>query len=56
MKGKTVSAPAFTFDHIHIISENPKASADWYVEMFGATIAADTVARPPHKSLSISAE
>jgi len=33
------------FDHIHIISENPKASAAWYVEMFGATIAADTVAR-----------
>ena len=37
--------PAFKFDHVHIISENPKASADWYVEMFGATIAADTVAR-----------
>lgn len=36
--------PAFKFDHVHIISENPKASADWYVEMFGATIAADTVA------------
>jgi catechol 2,3-dioxygenase-like lactoylglutathione lyase family enzyme len=45
MKGKTVSNPAFKFDHIHIISENPRASADWYVEMFGATIAADKVAR-----------
>ena len=45
MKGKTVSNPAFKFDHIHIISENPRASADWYVAMFGATIAADTVAR-----------
>ena len=45
MKGKTVSNPSFKFDHIHIISENPKASADWYVEMFGATIAADTFAR-----------
>ena len=40
-----MSNPAFKFDHVHIISENPKASADWYVEMFGATIAADTVAR-----------
>ena len=38
-----MSNPAFKFDHIHIISENPRASANWYVEMFGATIAADTV-------------
>ena len=40
-----MSNPAFRFDHVHIISEDPKASADWYVEMFGATIAADTTAR-----------
>ena len=40
-----MSNPAFKFDHVHIISENPGASARWYVEMFGATIAADTVAR-----------
>jgi len=40
-----MSNPAFKFDHVHIISENPHASAQWYVEMFGATIAADTVAR-----------
>jgi catechol 2,3-dioxygenase-like lactoylglutathione lyase family enzyme len=40
-----MSNPAFKFDHVHIISENPKASADWYIEMFGATIAADTIAR-----------
>ena len=40
-----MSNPAFRFDHVHIISENPRASAEWYVEMFGATIAADTVAR-----------
>jgi catechol 2,3-dioxygenase-like lactoylglutathione lyase family enzyme len=40
-----MSNPAFKFDHVHIISENPKASADWYVEMFGATITADTMAR-----------
>ena len=37
--------PAFSFDHVHIISENPRASAEWYVEMFGARIARDTVAR-----------
>jgi catechol 2,3-dioxygenase-like lactoylglutathione lyase family enzyme len=40
-----MSNPAFEFDHVHIISEDPRASAGWYVEMFGATIAADTVAR-----------
>ena len=40
-----MSNPAFRFDHIHIISENPRASAEWSVEIFGATIAADTVAR-----------
>ena len=40
-----MSNPAFTFDHVHIISENPHASARWYVEMFGARIARDTVAR-----------
>jgi catechol 2,3-dioxygenase-like lactoylglutathione lyase family enzyme len=40
-----MSNPAFKFDHVHIISENPHASAVWYVEMFGARVAADTVAR-----------
>ena len=40
-----MSNPAFAFDHVHIISETPHRSAAWYVEMFGATIAADTVAR-----------
>ena len=40
-----VSNPAFSFDHVHIVSESPRASAEWYVEMFGATIAKDTIAR-----------
>lgn len=40
-----MSNPAFKFDHVHIISENPQASAAWYAEMFGATIAAETIAR-----------
>jgi catechol 2,3-dioxygenase-like lactoylglutathione lyase family enzyme len=40
-----MSNSAFKFDHVHIISEHPHASANWYVEMFGATIERDTVAR-----------
>jgi lactoylglutathione lyase len=40
-----MSNSAFKFDHVHIVSKDPQASAKWYVEMFGATIAADTVAR-----------
>ena len=39
-----MSNPAFYFDHVHIISDNPRASAEWYAEMFGATIARETVA------------
>jgi hypothetical protein len=33
------------FDHVHIISRDPEASTNWYVEMFGATITAITTAR-----------
>lgn len=40
-----MSNPAFKFDHIHIISETPRASAEWYVDKFGATIEKDTIAR-----------
>ena len=40
-----MSNPAFKFDHVHIISKDPEASANWYVEMFGATITASTMAR-----------
>lgn len=36
---------AFKFDHVHIISQDPEASANWYVEMFGAEITANTMAR-----------
>jgi hypothetical protein len=39
-----MSNPAFTFDHIHIISQTPHESANWYVEMLGAEIIADTIA------------
>lgn len=40
-----MSNPAFEFDHIHIISQHPHDSANWYVDMFGADIVADTVSR-----------
>ena len=40
-----MSNPAFKFDHVHIISEDPHASAQWYVGMLGATIGKDTVTR-----------
>ena len=40
-----MSNPAFIFDHVHIISRDPAASARWYVDKLGARIAADTVAR-----------
>jgi catechol 2,3-dioxygenase-like lactoylglutathione lyase family enzyme len=29
------------FDHIHLISRDPKAAADWYKEIFGGEIAAE---------------
>jgi catechol 2,3-dioxygenase-like lactoylglutathione lyase family enzyme len=40
-----MSNPPLRFDHVHIISKNPREAAGWYVEMFGARIAADTLAR-----------
>ena len=30
----------FSFDHIHLISENPESAARWYCDIFGAEIAA----------------
>jgi hypothetical protein len=47
-----MSNPAFKFDRVHIISDDPHASADWYVRMFGAAIRADTAARSAHPSHS----
>jgi lactoylglutathione lyase len=35
-----MSNERFTFDHVHIISEDPVASAAWYVEILDATITA----------------
>ena len=33
-----MSNTIFSFDHIHIISQEPKISAQWYEEIFGANI------------------
>jgi catechol 2,3-dioxygenase-like lactoylglutathione lyase family enzyme len=40
-----MSNPKLTFDHVHIISRDPRAAAQWYVDILGGRIAADTVAR-----------
>ncbi|MBL4720239.1 MAG: VOC family protein, partial [Alphaproteobacteria bacterium] len=40
-----MSNPAFEFDHIHILSQTPKESAQWYVDILGADITADAIAR-----------
>ena len=40
-----MSNPAFAFDHVHLISQDPKAAAEWYVEMFGAVIARESKTR-----------
>ncbi len=44
-----MSNPAFAFDHIHIMSQSPQDSANWYVQMFGADIVANKVAMAPPK-------
>ena len=40
-----MSNPAFKFDHVHITAKNPRETAEWYVDMFGAEVMADTMAR-----------
>lgn len=40
-----MSNPKFEFDHVHIISQDPHRSVQWYVEFLGAEVTADTVAR-----------
>ncbi len=39
------SNPAFRFDHVHIIAEEPHKTAHWYVEKLGAEITADDTVR-----------
>ena len=40
-----MSKPALTFDHIHVISETPHKSAQWYVRLLSAEIVTGTIAR-----------
>ncbi|MCH9671787.1 MAG: VOC family protein [Gammaproteobacteria bacterium] len=40
-----MSNSAFEFDHVHIVSKHPHEAAKWYVDMLGADLVADTVAR-----------
>ena len=40
-----MSKPPLEFDHVHLIAEDPKKTVEWYVEMLGAEVTADTVAR-----------
>jgi len=40
-----MSNPSFRFDHVHIISRDPHAAARWYVDVLGASIVRDTIAR-----------
>ena len=34
-----------TFDHIHVISRDPKTSAQWYIDNLGATVTNEVTAR-----------
>jgi catechol 2,3-dioxygenase-like lactoylglutathione lyase family enzyme len=38
---------AYTFEHIHLRSPNPDATADWFGRMFGAEVIRSTVAGAP---------
>ena len=40
-----MTTPRISFDHIHLISKDPIAAADWYVEKLDGRIAANTEVR-----------
>jgi catechol 2,3-dioxygenase-like lactoylglutathione lyase family enzyme len=35
----------FAFDHVHLVSSDPRVTADWYVDKLGATITKDLEVR-----------
>ena len=39
--GSQMGADEMKFDHVHLISADPKEAAQWYVDVFGAEIAGD---------------
>ena len=40
-----MNRPPLEFDHIHLIAKDPQATVAWYVEILGAEVTADTMAR-----------
>ena len=36
---------SIAFDHVHLVSQDPKAAASWYAEMFGGKIMANQEVR-----------
>lgn len=34
-----METPSIVFDHVHLISQDPQATASWYVDKLGGTIA-----------------
>ncbi len=34
--------PTISFDHVHLVSQDPAAAADWYAEKLGGRITANT--------------
>ena len=37
--------PNITFDHVHLISKDPQATARWYVDKLGADIVRDVTVK-----------
>lgn len=52
----SIDPPTLAFDHVHLVSADPKAAARWYVDMLGARqLSATTVLGVPQIYLSFGA-
>ncbi len=47
-----MSDTSISFDHVHVISEDPHAAARWYEEILGGTIKGRTSCGMPRRSTS----
>ena len=45
--------PNITFDHVHLISKDPKRTANWYVDKLGGEIVRDGEVRGAPQVLSL---
>jgi len=45
--------PDFTFEHIHLRSPDPEATAQWYERIFGATVIRSVVQGAPRVDLNL---